>query len=51
MRAAGAHTPRLNTLRPRFSDTTQHGPASLTRRVSAASPGGSSSQSGGAVSV
>src|SRR5262249_33832788 len=38
--AAGAHTPLEKTFLPFFSATTQWSPASFTRRVSAASPGG-----------
>src|SRR5690606_9463098 len=51
MMAAGAHTPREKTLRPFFSCTTQCSPAAFTRRVSAASPGGSSAQPSGTVST
>src|SRR5215831_9058679 len=46
---AGAHTPLEKTFRPFFSCTTQCSPASFTRRVRAASPGGSSNQPSGAV--
>ena len=44
-------TPREKTLRPFFSCTTQCSPVSLTRRVRAASPGGSRTQPSGAVST
>src|SRR5262245_31942976 len=47
--ATGAHTPREKAFRPFFSCTTQWSPAALTRRVRAASPGGSSAQPSGAV--
>src|SRR6218665_126695 len=47
MWASGAHTPWENTLRPFFSTTVQLGPAAFTRRVSPASPGGSSAQPAG----
>src|SRR5262245_3631259 len=49
MVAAGAHTPREKVFRPFFSCTTQCSPASFTRRLRAASPGGSSAQPSGAV--
>jgi hypothetical protein len=42
-------TPRENTFRPRLSATAQWSPASFTRRVRAASPGGSSTQPSGTV--
>ncbi len=42
MVAAGAHTPREKTLRPFFLATAKKSPAALIRRVSAASPGGTS---------
>jgi hypothetical protein len=51
MVAAGAQTPREKTLRPFFSWTIQWGPAALTLRVKAASPGGSNTPSSGAVST
>src|SRR5262249_31895884 len=49
MVVAGAHTPREKVFRPFFSCTTQCSPASFTRRVRAASPGGGSAQPSGAV--
>src|SRR5262245_41614986 len=45
--AAGAHTPLEKTLRPFFSCTTQCSPAPFTRRVRAASPGGTRTQPSG----
>ena len=49
--AAGAQTPREKTLRPTFSCISQCSPAALTRRVRAASPGGSNSQPCGTGSI
>src|SRR6202035_210417 len=51
MVAASAHTPREKVFRPFFSCTTQWSPAAFTRRVRAASPGGSSAQPSGAVRI
>jgi hypothetical protein len=48
MVVAGAHTPLEKTFRPFFSATTQWSPASFTRRVRAASPGGRRIQPSGA---
>src|SRR5947209_1831310 len=47
--AAGAHTPREKTFRPLRSCTAQWSPAAFTRRVNAASPGGTSTQPSGTV--
>ena len=47
MFSLGAHSPRENALRPRFSITAHDGPAAFTRRVSPASPGGKHAQPGG----
>src|SRR5262249_16667949 len=47
MVAAGAHTPREKTFLPFFSCTTQCSPASFTRRVRAASPGGKTTHPSG----
>src|SRR5690606_11826240 len=49
MFSRGAHSPRENALRPRFSITAHDGPAALTRRVSPASPGGRHAQPSGGV--
>src|SRR6516225_7325988 len=49
MVAAGTHTPLEKSFRPFFSCTTQWSPASFTRRVKAASPGGRSAQPSGTV--
>ena len=47
IRCTGARTPSEKVQRPFFFCTVQVGPTVFTRRVSAASPGGNTSQPGG----
>ena len=47
--APGPYRPRENSFRPTFSCTSHVGPAAFSRRVSAGSPGGTSTQSAGGV--